>query len=380
MTTLIPRLRDAAPDRRSVLAWSLSVLPAFAVFPSGCAAHAGRSASLQAGAPTRRRHRRRHRDPQDLVEQSLGEGEQPLLTESVGLLMQYAAERGDRPLYEAQLSRVQYHLRASCGLLSWRATPDLEVTSTSSASIDDLTVVRALLTGARRWSDGASEALATDIGRAVLRHQVVDGLLVDAASWDTSGVVPSKAIQTSYLAVDVMAALAELEPKWKDVYERSVAFLLSIETPMGLFPEELPLPSAGAQALATDDEPVLNAILVLYCAVSLAAAGRGGQQTLAFFEGHWKGHGMLAGRYHAHSGLPVPGFESVAVYGLAARLARHLGRQALSDAIIDRMLDYQFLDPVVARPSGPLPHRDTTPFDNLQALLALQQARAGRNP
>jgi hypothetical protein len=378
-----PHAADAQPvsalPRRDVLAWSLACLPVLGLAATGCA-HRPALSSTDAPGPRRRSRRRPHQAGP--VEEALHAGDQPLLTETVGLLMQYAAERGDRPLYDAQLSRVQHHLRAPCGLLSWRATPDLGVTSPSSASIDDLTVVRALLRGAERWPGGVSEALATDIGAAVLEHEVVDGLLVDAASWNASGVVPSPSIQTSYLAVDVMAALADRDPEWATVYERSVGFLHAIETPRGLYPEVLPLPSAGAVVTmpVPDPDPVLNAILVLYCAVALAAVGRGGASTLSFLEAHWVDHGSLAGRYQLISGTPVPGFESVAVYGLAARLARYLGRAGLSDAWIDRMLAYQYLDPVIARPSGPLPHRQTSPFDNLQAMLALQQARDGRHP
>lgn len=368
-----------ALPRRRVLALSLACLPVLGLASAGCA-HRGGVPVDDAGDSRRRGRRKPHRAGP--VESALGPGEQPLLTETIGLLMQYAAERGDRALYDAQLSRVQHHLRAPCGLLSWRATPDLEVTSPSSASIDDLTVVRALLRGAERFPGGVSEALALDIGAAVREHEVVDGLLVDAASWDDSGVVPSLSIQTSYLAVDVMAALADKDPAWSPIYERSVGFLHAIETPRGLYPEVLALPATGADTLQPAMEPdqVLNAILVLYSAVSLAAVGRGGQATLAFLEAHWVEHGSLAGRYHLASGQPVSGYESVAVYGLAARLARHLGRADLSDAFIERMLNYQFLDPVVARPSGPLPHRRTSPFDNLQAMLALQQARDGRQP
>ncbi len=364
-------------SRRSVLAGSMACLPVLGAASLGC----GRRPPPPGHPAGRAERRQQRRDARRAgpVESALSVDEQPILTETIGLLMQFAADRGDRPLYQAQLSRVQHHLRAPCGLLSWRATPDLAVTAPSSASIDDLTVVRALLTGSERWDDELSAALATDIGAAVLEHEVVDGLLVEAASWDDSGIVPAKTIQTSYLAVDAMAALAERDPSWTPVYHRSVEFLRSIETPLGLYPEMIPLPAAGAEQLPPPvGDPVLNAILVLYCAVSLAAVGQGGEGTLRFLHDHWQQHGRLSGRFHMHSGTSVAGYESVAVYGLAARLARHLGQPEFSDAIIDRMLAYQFLDTVVARPSGPLPHRDTSPFDNLQALLALQQARAWR--
>jgi hypothetical protein len=355
--------------RRSLVACSMSSLPVLASLMSGCRPPLGGIEAAGAN-PRPRRGRPGHTGPGGTEHR----GPRPLLTETVGLLMQFGASRGDRSVFDEQFSRVLHHLRSPCGLLAWRASPDLSDVADSSASIDDLTVVRALLDGASRWDLEAARALAHDIGAAVLEHQVRRGLLVDAASWSGGEVIPSSAVQTAYLAVDVMQRLATRESAWSAVIENCVQLLDALETPQGLYPEEVPLPEG--EALASLDAPasVANGILVLYTALQLATIGRGGEATLAFLREEWRHSGLLAGRYRLSDGAPIEGFECVAVYGLAARLAFTLGDRALGEAWVERMLAYQYLDPVVARPQGPLPHRDTTPFDNLQALLALLAA------
>lgn len=355
------------------MALSLAALPAVTgLLPACSSRHSSPEASGDSSPRGHRRSRpgRTRAGGPDIHTDS----EPPLLTETVGLLMQYAADRGDRDIFDAQHSRVLHHLRSWCGLVSWRATPDLMETANSSASIDDLTVVRALLDGAERWNDSAALDLAVDIGRAVMRYQVIDGHLVDAASWTDDEVTPSSAVQTAYLAVDVMERLTPFEPRWSEVAENSISLLSRLESAQGLYPEEVTL----SQALSPDSygvpDTTTNAILVLYSALHLATVKRGGKRTLDHLKRRWAEGASLAGRYSFADGTPVDGYECVAVYGLASRLARALGSVAFSDALIERMLAYQFLDPVVARPAGPLPHRDTTPFDNLQALLALVAA------
>jgi hypothetical protein len=172
------REEPAPPTRRSVLAWSLASVPVLSGALAGCHAH---PAGLEpAGRGPRRGRGQRGRPGRTRPAVHAEDGPRPLLTETVGLLMQYGASRGVRPIFDEQLSRVLHHLRSPCGLLSWRASADLTEVAPSSASIDDLTVVRALLDGAERWDHAVAHELATEIAAAVMEHQVHRGLLVDA--------------------------------------------------------------------------------------------------------------------------------------------------------------------------------------------------------
>ncbi len=128
-----PPHRGAPPDlsRRRMVACSLASVPLLAGLVPACAHPGG---GLESTPEQNLRGARRNRPGQTRPSEETDHGPRPLLTETVGLLMQYGASRGDRAIFDQQLSRVQHHLRSPCGLLGWRASPDLGEVADSSAS------------------------------------------------------------------------------------------------------------------------------------------------------------------------------------------------------------------------------------------------------
>ncbi len=295
-----------------------------------------------------------------------------VLSESVGLLMTYALLADSPRLFDAQLRLVERVLQGPHGLLAWRASRGLGQVDPSSASIDDLTVVRALLLGSARWSRPALGRSAAAIADGVLAHQVVDGALVDAASWDEHGVYTSAEVQLAYLDLRTLAMLAERDSIWEPVYGRSLEMLREGETTGGLFQETWD-PAGGEFASG----PEVNGILAAYCALHLAEVGEGGGATHALFAGQLDSRGALPGRYHTETAEAVEGIEGVAVYAIAARLALALGEQASAEGLVARMLECQRTEPRSA--AGAFSLGDTAhTFDNLHALIALRSLRLAR--
>jgi len=295
-----------------------------------------------------------------------------VLAETVGLLMHYAWLTGDRALFEAQVETVEGTLRGPSGLLSWRITASGP--APASASVDDLKVVRALIRGAQLWGEPRWADLGRDLAAAVLEHETVDGLLVDAASWDGDGVRASDTLQTAYLDLGTVAMLIPHDPAWLPVYTRSLEVLREAETEQGLFVEQLarggkPVRTAGAE---------VNGIHVLYCAVHLAEVGEGGERTLAHLRAAFDERGRLPGRYSLSDGAPVTGYENRAVYALAARLALLHGDHATARRFLDRMLEMHLLQPVLDPDSRVEVGFAALAFDNLQALISLRQLSLAR--
>ncbi len=295
-----------------------------------------------------------------------------VLSESVGLMMTYAVLADSPALFAAQRRLVDKVLQGPHGLLAWRASRGLLRVDPSSASIDDLTVVRALLRGSARWADAGLERDAAEIARAVLEHQVTGDLLVDAASWDDHGVYTSEEVQLAYLDLRTLADLADRDDAWEPVYERSLELLRDAETEAGLF-GEVWTPSAGYV-----DSSEVNGILAAYCALHLAEVGEGGDRTLEFFLAALEERGSLPGRYSAATAAPVDGYEGVAVYAIAIRLALFLDDLEAAETLASRMIECQRSEPRSA--AGAFSLGDTAhTFDNLHALLALRSLRLARS-
>lgn len=331
-----------------------------------------------------------------------------VLSESVGLAMTYAALARSPALFDAQLRIGERILQGPRGLLAWRASDDLLRTWPSSASIDDLTVVRALLHGAAAWHRPGLERKAQRIAGAVLEHQVVGDLLVDAASWNDDGVYTSDTVQLAYLDLRTMALLAERDAAWEDVYEGSLALLREAEREGGLFPEtwsvvdgtfgvgdrdgdgdgdgdgnRADVPDHGDRdALERGDAggDVVNDILVAYCALHLAEVGEGGRPTLDHMLGQLERTGFLAGRHELDGGAALEGYEGIAVYAIGVRLALALGDLPAAEQVAAAMAARQRSG--TAAVDGAFSLGDTAhTFDNLHALIALRAlrlARAGR--
>ena len=289
-------------------------------------------------------------------------GADGLLAETVGLHLHLALLADDRARFEEQATVVEQVLLAPCGLLSWRVDPGSGMPARASASVDDLKVIRALLAGAERWGVLAWSDLAHSIGDAALRLETVDGMLVEGATWEHGDVVASRAVETAYLDLATLGALAEREPRWSIVYSNALELLLESQTTLGLFPRRV-TPEGGAIADSNDE---VNAIHVLYCAIHLAEVERGGDRTLAFFIQQLDRDGMLEGRFQLATGAPLPGYEDLAVYALTARLALILDQREAARRLLEPVRE------------GRLQQLDDVPFDNLQASVALAEERLAR--
>jgi len=286
-----------------------------------------------------------------------------LLAETVGLKLHHALLTGDRAQFAEQVALLTETLLAPCGLLSWRVEPMSGQPAPASASVDDLQAVRALLAGAERWGEPAWAELAHRIADAALRLETVDGVLVEGASWESGDVVASRIVETAYLDLATLSALAEREPRWSIVHGNALALLRAAETPQGLFSRRVTLD--GEPLADAGDE--INAIHVLYCAIHLAEVELGGERTLSFLAGQFGRDGQLEGRFRLADGAPIPGYEDAAVYALTARLALLLGQNEIARRLLIRMEELE-----------PTPF-DDVPFDNLQASIALIEERIARD-
>lgn len=153
--------------------------------------------------------------------------EKAFLSESVGLEMLVAVNAGDRRSFDRQMEMVKTRFLGSLGLMYWKLKENMEPDEPWNASLDDLRVARALILAHDLWGEQAYLDLALSIGDAVLEYNVKDNVLVDGCSWKkgvTGKVKVADTYEISTLAyVDVLAMelLAEHDPRWMPVLQRS---------------------------------------------------------------------------------------------------------------------------------------------------------------
>ncbi len=156
------------------------------------------------------------------------------LSETTTLAMELAVLRGDRETFLRERAVLLDRFLSPLGLLRWRLGRSDDGWC-SNASVDDLRAVRALLEAHERWGDDEDARLGIRIGRAVLDHNVRDGVLVDAASWTcgrhapeppTPGQ-PGPALTLAFADLEALRALGLHEPRANGVLYRTRAVVLA---------------------------------------------------------------------------------------------------------------------------------------------------------
>jgi hypothetical protein len=156
------------------------------------------------------------------------------LSETTTLAMELALLMGDHAAFTEQRAVLEDRFLATPGLLSWRVERSREPWC-SNAAVDDLRAVRTLLQAHERWGDPSDLELGLRIGRAVLLHNVRDGVLVDNASWTCGARAPWPAQVTppgpvltlAFADLEALALLGRHLPEANGVLHHTRAVLLA---------------------------------------------------------------------------------------------------------------------------------------------------------
>ena len=287
-----------------------------------------------------------------------------VLSESMGILMEYAVLAKDRELFDRAWNYVRTHMQDASGLVSWY-TAENGKRGSVNAVLDDLRILSALHEASILW-DGAWKEHA-DAMREAFASKCLnkDGIPVDFVEFDTGN--QANTVSLSYLDIDLLQKLAETDELYAKAREQSLAILGD-----GYIEDSFPLYYAGYNLdMKVYNHADLNTAEALYTVWILARSGRCPEKTHAWLKERVE-NADLAARYEIN-GKVVSGYEfhSAAVYGLAAMIGRELNDDDLYHLALRRMERYYELD--ASDPNfGAFGRKGETlySFDQLIALLA----------
>ena len=257
---------------------------------------------------------------------------QDVLSESQGLLMDYAVQTGNVDLFRRAYAYVQNTLDMD-GLLRWYGT----ATGTEApvnALLDDLRVLRALEAGDRQFG-GCQTALARHAAALAEKNRDADGNFVDFVTFADG----SKAHRLTMCYVDGVALglLARQQP----------ACAASVQAAQQLVEGAYLGDSFPFYANFYDyetgqyDDGSLNMAEALLTLLHQAEAGRLPEASLVWLHTQMDGNGIWA-RYDIH-GEVVPGgeYQSPAVYALVGLIALECQDDVLLTQAVSRMEDFR---------------------------------------
>ncbi|MEK7528751.1 MAG: glycosyl hydrolase family 8 [Patescibacteria group bacterium] len=285
-------------------------------------------------------------------------------SESVGLLLMTAAYAGDHDIFEKEYVFLKKHLLSEYGLAYWQLLTDLTPTSPSNSTPDDLNIIEGLLAGFDRFGDERYRDTALEMGAALRRYAVRDGVPTSLSSWNESGVYTASDLLLFYAQLDAIHMLSAYDSSWSEI-EENTRDVLEGGFKNGFFAKQFTI--HGGEYVYRFEHAIIEQLLTaLYL--------RSGP-ILDFIKNEMRTNGRIFGSYTL-DGLPASDVEDMAVYGLAGRLALVLEDYEFAHDVAAKIMSTQILQST-AKNYGAFswsPDADVYSFSQLQTLLFLALA------
>lgn len=290
-----------------------------------------------------------------------------VLSESEGMMLLYHLERDDKESFNKTLKYIEDYMVLPNHLISWRVT-GTEKTKTS-ATIDDLRIVKALLLANERWGDFKYRKLAISISRAINEDLEDNSLLSDF----NDGYNKSDITTLCYIDLPTMKYLSNIDYNWKKIYSASLKLLDG-----GYISNEVPLyrKSYDRKTRKYDSENI-DTLLSLICILNKAEVSQDVSTSVNWLAEKFKKDGAIYATYDQSTGKKNSDIESTSIYGLLVRIASKTGNQDLYNMALKKLKEFQVMDKNSAIYGG---YGDTKTlqvysFDNLNALLAYRNVK-----
>lgn len=288
-----------------------------------------------------------------------------VLSESMGLLMEYAVTAGDRELFDSAYSFVKNYMQKD-GLVAWYVTENGEKAG-ANAFLDDLRIAGALQKAQTRWGGYEEYAqLAANIQKRNLYRKQI------ASFYDFNVKEAGRSISLCYADFSTMDKLAEAVG---GLSEYSEALRTIVEN--GYIGDAFPLyySSWDYQKNRYSNSSIHTAEgLMTLC--HLAEAGMLKESSLEWLRERLL-EDNLAARYEVDGSVPAGyAYDSTAVYAIAAMIGAEAGDAQIYMLAISKMERSRVTDqnsPFYGGFSNDRSGKDITAFDQLMPLLVYAQ-------
>ena len=288
-----------------------------------------------------------------------------VLSESQGLMMNYALNTDNKMLFDQSLEYVQNSL-ANNNIIAYRYADDIGAYPVN-AVVDDFRIIDALLTAGEVWEQSVYTEFALAYAENIYQTNVFDGRrLVDF--YDIEYQSQNDFITLCYIDLNTLNRLKASDNRWRRVIRTMSGIIKN-----GYISDDFPLYATSYSYTEKFYQlDTINMVEAGLTVLNLARVGECTEITHNFLK-QMILNGPVYGRYYP-DGSPADTVESTAIYAILAQIAIELNDAEMYRACIDRMLAFQVLDDS-SEVYGAFADPDTLDlyaFDNLNALLALE--------
>lgn len=286
-----------------------------------------------------------------------------VLSESEGMMLLYYLEKNDRDNFNKTLSFIENYMRLPDKLISWRV--DGKQKTNTSATIDDLRIVKALLLADERWGGFNYRIKAISISRAINEKLIENDLLSDFYD----GYNKSNITTLCYLDLPTIKYLSNIDYKWKKVYNESDKILKG-----GYIGDDVPLYKKfyDRKTKSYDIDEDVDTLLSLIVLLNKAEVSQDISKSMEFLKTKFNKDGAIYAKYDSKTGDKKSNIESTSIYALIVRICEVTGEKELYNKALKKMESFQVMNKnsVIYGGFGNTETLDVYSFDNLNALLA----------
>ena len=228
-----------------------------------------------------------------------------VLSETQGLIMEYAVYTRNKDLFEKSYQYLKQNMMLKNGLFSWEYNSKDKKKSNSSATIDDLRIMKALVYANSLWGEYETDIRQLEKG---IRNIEKKGYLTDFL--DRSGI--SKEVSTHYIDITSIGMLAQMNKRYEEVLGNSIKLLrksrIKTENNLPLYYEMYNVKNKKFEKIKE-----INTLTYLIIIENRKNAGLNIQEDLKFLKTIFQRDGGLYSRYDL-LGNPASKVKSTAIY------------------------------------------------------------------
>lgn len=286
-----------------------------------------------------------------------------VLSESQGMLLHYYLKVDNVELFNNTVNYITENMMLNNGLISWRVSNDLK--EESSATIDELRIILALLKGADKYNISEYKDLAINISECLYDNIIKEDYIVDFKDNYGCGSIST----VCYQDIEALKRLSDIDSKWEPVYKKSIGIVKRafISDNIPLYKREFCI-----ESLNYDNEQI-DTLLSVLTIRNLVLGGEDVEKSIQWIKNRIKTDKVIYTSYNKETGAVECRYESTSIYAIICDIANRVNDKELYNLSKKRMLMFQIVEKnnELYGAFGEVENREVYSFDNLNALISL---------
>lgn len=290
-----------------------------------------------------------------------------ILSESQGLLMEYALMINDEKLFDESYKVVKDNMMLDNGLVSWRISKNNEKNPTS-ALIDELRIARCLIEGYLKFDKFDYKVGAVNLSKAVLENSTYNGMVSDF----NDGTNKSTALALRYIDPEAFKLLKHIDEKWNniDVFGKDIL-------KYGYISDEMPLYRKSYDLIKKkySEEKENELLYSLMVWENTIREGKSPEAINKWMDEQLKLYGCLYTKYDINTNKPVDYIESTSIYAVAYRISLKGDNKELQEKLYKSLMKYYMDEGDLKGGFGMEKSKEAYSFDNIEAMISLLEEK-----